>query len=166
MYWMCDCLYGQCHVKNPTMSLPSILDPDCSTGRKWKKPHNYPKTRFWHCYIGRPSQGTVNGGAVSKWPRCWRDVKTQTNKQEQTLVATLMPTKCACVMNSIQPTTTLSTLKKSAKIRRSWQLCQGSGLASSPRSSSKIGPNQTGLSTLINHLAAVVLTLTSYFAKS
>ena len=23
----------------------------------------------------RPSQGTVNGGAVSKWPRCWRDVK-------------------------------------------------------------------------------------------
>ena len=23
----------------------------------------------------RPSQGTVNGGAISKWPRCWRDVK-------------------------------------------------------------------------------------------
>ena len=29
----------------------------------------------------RPSQGTVNGGAVSKWSRCWRDVKhKQTNK--------------------------------------------------------------------------------------
>ena len=28
-----------------------------------------------------PSQGTVNGGALSKWPRCWRDVKhKQTNK--------------------------------------------------------------------------------------
>ena len=26
-------------------------------------------------------QGTVNGGAISKWPRCWRDVKhKQTNK--------------------------------------------------------------------------------------
>ena len=23
----------------------------------------------------RPSQGTVNGGAVSEWPRCWWDAK-------------------------------------------------------------------------------------------
>ena len=30
----------------------------------------------------RPSQGTVNGGAVCKWPRCLWDVKhNQTNKQ-------------------------------------------------------------------------------------
>ena len=30
----------------------------------------------------RPSQGTVNGGAVSKWTRCWRDVK---HKQRNSL---------------------------------------------------------------------------------
>ena len=32
----------------------------------------------------RPSQGTVNGGAVSKWPRCWRDVK---HKQTNIIIA-------------------------------------------------------------------------------
>ena len=40
-------------------------------------------SRLDQCMYGasRPPQGTVNGGAVSKWPRCWWDVKhKQTNK--------------------------------------------------------------------------------------
>ena len=31
-----------------------------------------------------PLQGTVNGGAVSKWPRCWRGLRNkQTNKHKE-----------------------------------------------------------------------------------
>ena len=32
----------------------------------------------------RPSQGAVNGGAISKWPHCWWDIKhkQQTNKSD------------------------------------------------------------------------------------
>ena len=41
-------------------------------------------SRWGRCknQASRPSQGTVNGGAVSKWPRCrWDAIKTQPTNQ-------------------------------------------------------------------------------------
>ena len=69
----------------------------CPLRRTWSSvntpfpPGIEPRTVAWQGFdsrwerciyrASRPSQGTVNGGAVSKWPRCWRDVKhKQTNR--------------------------------------------------------------------------------------
>ena len=58
--------------------------------QRWRNglPRNDPgfDSRWERCiyWAARPSQGTVNGGAITKRPRCWRNVKhKQTNKKYQ-----------------------------------------------------------------------------------